>query len=221
MSNVHNFQTSIICQVLHATLRVSEGSTIPTIELIAICDAFWKIVTFLALAIHIVSHSFMLGGIHPWQRHEECIIRAPSLEKIFLWCYHCSADEWLELCTATKLISPDPMLLIWRSDLNLNIFMCMVLSCSYTYSVNIPYGQSSAKLSVIQSFRSFRSFGSFQLIWAIRVIRLIRDNWVIRDIWVIWVFQVFWSILSSIFQHFYDDAHWGTTLGFTGLLRRQ
>ena len=127
MSNVHNFQTSIICQVLHATLRVSEGSTIPTIELIAICDAFWKIVTFLALAIHIVSHSFMLGGIHPWQRHEECIIRAPSLEKIFLWCYHCSADEWLELCTATKLISPDPMLLIWRSDLNLNIFMCNLI----------------------------------------------------------------------------------------------
>ena len=35
-----------------------------------------------------------------------------------------SADEWLDLCTATKLISPDPMLLLWRSDLNLNIFMC-------------------------------------------------------------------------------------------------
>ena len=26
-------------------------------------------------------------------------------------CLAISADEWLELCTATKLISPDPMLL--------------------------------------------------------------------------------------------------------------
>ena len=150
MSNVHNFQTSIICQVLHATLRVSEGSTIPTIELIAICDAFWKIVTFLALAIHIVSHSFMLGGIHPWQRHEECIIRAPSLEKIFLWCYHCSADEWLELCTATKLISPDPMLLIWRSDLNLNIFMCVYLQSRVDTEKRLDNRKSLAIVDIIR-----------------------------------------------------------------------
>ena len=27
-------------------------------------------------------------------------------------CLAISADEWLELCTATKQISPDPMLLI-------------------------------------------------------------------------------------------------------------
>ena len=40
-------------------------------------------------------------------------------------CLAISADEWLKLCTATKPISPDPMLLICRSDLNLNIFMCI------------------------------------------------------------------------------------------------
>ena len=58
-----------------------------------------------------------------------------SYVQLVVQCLAISANEWLKLFTATTPISPDPMLLICRSDLNLNIFMCMMNSLTNILSL--------------------------------------------------------------------------------------